>query len=511
MTRKLTTFVLASLIFLTLSSCTKTEEKSITISGNIPIDPLLTADGTNFFSSGIDDLIFSPLGVYKNIYEIHPVLVESATTSLGGGSAWEIRFKDGVRFHNGMPLTAEDVVFSIEKGKEGSTLLKTITGTDILGERQIRLRFDNPVSDISGILAGIYVYPRSIFNSDAPWREILLKNPIGTGPYKFKRWLSNGIELEANDDYFEGRPKIKKVVYIYEKDEEKRIARILKGEADIISPLSPKAAEFLIKDSKYSVDVSSNVTPYMVAVFLNNRSPLFSDRRVRNALNIAIDREFLIDKGLDGAGVPAHGPFIADMLPENYAPTPFPYDPKKATQLLKDAGWRDKNGDGVLEKGRERFRFLLYYSTASDEFKMVADMISQKLYEIGIEVESRPFALTEIRLSEKYDAILCDISITQPWNIWGTSSLKGGEGMNFSNYSNKEADDLFDQVGKAKDAKEKRRIYGMLDRVIHEDAPAVFIYHIVEHSVVSSRFKEGSEFRNESYSFYKIKDMDIGQ
>lgn len=513
--RKLTTFVLASFIFLTLSSCTGTEEKSLTICGNIPIDPLSTADGTNFFSSGLDDLIFSPLAVYKNLYEIHPVLVESTTTSLGGGSAWEIRLKDGVRFHNGTPLTAEDVAFSIEKGKETSTLLKTITGTDILGERESRLRFDKPLSDITRVLGEIYVYPSRIFNFDAPWRETLLKNPIGTGPYKFKRWLSNGIELEANDGYFEGRPKIKKVVYIYEKDEEKRITRFLKGEADILSVISPKAAGFLEKDNKYSISISKTVTPYLVALFLNNRSPLFSDRRIRTALNMAINRELLIDKGLYRAGVTAHGTFIADMLPEGYVPTPFPYDPQKALQLLKEAGLSDKNGDGILEKGKEKFRFHFYYSTASEEFKRLADLIAQQFYEIGVEVETQPISLQEM-FGKKlkaggYDAILCDISVTQPGNIWGTDSLKGGEGMNLSRYNSNEADDLINQINTAKDAREKRRIHSMLDRNIHEDAPAVFIYHIVEHSVVGSRFKGTSDFKNEPYSFYKIKDMDIGQ
>ncbi|MEK7851703.1 MAG: hypothetical protein AAB275_07435, partial [Deltaproteobacteria bacterium] len=148
---------------------------------------------------------------------------------------------------------------------------------------------------------------------------------------------------------------------------------------------------------------------------------------------------------------------------------------------------------------------------ASDEFRKVADIIAQQFYEIGIEVEIRPVAFTDIRPSEKYDAILCDINILPLSNIWGTNSLNKGEHLNLSNYSSKEADDLLNQLNTTTDAREKKRISGMLDRVIHEDAPAVFIYHIVDHSVVSSRFKEGSEFRNESYSFYKIKDMDIGQ
>lgn len=505
MTRKVTTLVLASFIFLTLSSCAKSKDGTLTICGNIPVDPSSTADGSNFFSSGIDDLIFSPLAASKNLYELHPVLIESATP-LRDGSAWEIRLREGVSFHNGMPVTAEDVAFSIEKGKETSTLLKTITGTDILGEREIRLRFDKPVPDISGILINIYVYPRRIFNSDAPWRETLLKNPIGSGPYRFKRWLPDGMELEANEGYFEGRPKIKRVVYLYEKDEERRLASLLKGEADILSPLSPKVAGFLEKDDKYSVSISRTVTPYLVALFLNNRSPLFSDRKVRTALNMAVKREALVDKGI--SGVPAHGPFISNMLPDGYAPTPFPYDPKKAAQTLHDAGW-SKNKDGVLEKGGKRFGFLLHYSTASEEFKRLADMISQQLYEIGIEVESRPVAFTEIPLSEKYDAVLCDLSITQPGNTWGTNPLNEGESLNLSSYSSKEADDLIKQIGRLKDAGEKRRIYAILDRVIREDAPAVFLYHIIDHSAVSRRFKEGSGFRNEPYSFYKIKDMDL--
>lgn len=503
-------FIASSLsILLSLYSCTNAGDKTLTICGNIKIDRLSTTDGNNFIANALEDILFTPLANIDSRFEIHNILIEKATPA-AGGKIWEIRLKNGVRFHDGQPLTADDVAFSIEKRKEILSTLGAIRQTEVLDEKNIRLIFDKLFRDVSDFLTNIYVYPRSIFRPDEPWKETLLKNPVGSGPFRFKRWLDNGIEFAANDDYFEGRPKTEKIVYLYEGNEDRRLNHLLKGKADIMIPASPNAASFLKGYPRFYVNRAA--APYYVAVFLDNRSPIFSDPAVRKAVNMAVNREYLIERGINGDGTPAHGPFLTDMLPEGHPGIPYGYAPGAAAQLLKEAGWKDANNDGVLEKDGRRLSFTLYYSTESEEFRRLADMVSRQLFEIGIEVETRaadPDFRDKQHISLGDDAILTDASIFPPEAVWQSRSVQGPKSINFSNYRNREVDELFNQVRTAKDSGKIKSIYGRIERLIHEDAPAVFLYHPVSYSAVSRRVGNGMEFRGAPYDLYKIKDMDI--
>lgn len=499
-------FFIALLLLLTFCSCARERDKTVTICGNSLIDRSSTADGTNFFSNALEDLIFSPLAGVESEYKIHPVLIERATPVAGGGS-WDITLKEGVRFHNGMPLTAEDVAFSIEKRKEISSSLRAIRKCDVSGERDIRLMLDRPFSDISDLLTNVYVYPRRIFRPDEPWKKTLLKNPIGSGPFRFKRWMGKGIELAAYEGYFEGRPKVDRVIYLYEENEAKRLANLLKGAADILTPLSPEAARFLEKDTRFYVN--NYPVPYYAALFLNNQSSILSDRDVRKALNVAIDRSYIIDR-IERAGFPVYGPFSRDMLPDGYNTPEYSYDPKGAAELLRDDGWKDTDGDGILDKKKKRLGFRLYYFQGLEELKTIADMISRQLFEIGIEVGCKPVTDTEFMgvyfPSGDYDALLTDMGIFSPEITWQSKQIHGSRSYNFSHYSNKEVDSLFSQAGKTSDPKEIKRIYGEIDGIMHKDSPAVFLYNAVSYSVASRRFKGAEKFRDTPYDFFRIKD-----
>lgn len=504
-------FIASSLsILLTLYSCTNTRDKTLTICGNIKIDRLSTTDGDNFIANALEDILFTPLANTDSKFKIHNILIEKATPERNGMS-WEVRLKNGVRFHDGKPLTADDVAFSIEKRKEISSTLGAIRRTEVLDEKNIRLIFDKPFRDISDFLTSIYVYPRRIFRPGEPWKETLLKNPVGSGPFRFKRWLDGGMEFVANPDYFEGRPKAERIVYLYEGNEDRRISRLLKGKADIMIPASPNAARFLEGDPRFYVNRSA--IPYCVAVFLDNRSPLFSDLAVRKAVNMAVNREFLIEKGINRGGIPAYGPFLEDMLPEGHIVAPYEYAPRAAAQLLKEAGWEDTDNDGVLEKDGRRLRFTLYYSTGAEEFRKLADMVSQQLFEIGVEVETRPVTDTDLmnkHLSSREDyAILTAVNTFLPEIAWESRSVQGPRSINLSNYSNKDVDELFNRAGNEADSRKIKSIYGRIESLIREDSPAVFLYYPVSYSAVSKRVRDGMEFKGTPYDLYKIKDRDI--
>ncbi|MDO8446826.1 MAG: ABC transporter substrate-binding protein [Deltaproteobacteria bacterium] len=513
MLNKATISYIAALIlsFLILQSCKNSNSKTLTICGNVKIEKGSTENNVNFFYTPLEDFFLSPLVHYDPSANKYRQIIVKEARPLEDGKVWDIELKDNVLFHDGTPLTADDVAFSIEKRKEMSANLGAIRQAKVLNKKSIGLSLNNPVSDISDILSCIYVYPSHIFRQEEAWRKTFLEKPLGSGPFKFKRWLKNGVEFTANEDYFEGRPRIDKIVYISEADENKRLSYLLEGTADIMSaPISSRTAGFVKRDPKFHINEFP--FPYYSALFLNNRSEIFSDSRARKAVNMAVNRESLIAKGLDGAGIPAYSPFMKNMLPEGYNITPSSYGPKAALTLLKDAGWRDKNKDGILEKEGKRLRFRLYYLKGPEEFKLLADIISQQLYEIGIEVETLSLSYDEVDNKEKpsfeYDAFLNSKGSFYFESVWQTRSLYGDKTYNYSRYSNKEVDALFEQAKNIKKPDEIKRIYGRIDRVIHEDTPAVFLYAPLSYTAVNKRLKEAEGFNSTPYDIYKIKDWE---
>lgn len=496
---------------LLLSACAKERDKTLTITGNVKIDRGSTEDGINFFSTPLEDFFLSPLVAIDIATNKYQKILVKEVISLEGGRVWDIRLKDNVRFHDGTPLTANDVVFSIEKRKEMAPSLGAIRQAEATDRMTVRLRLDNPLSDISDMLSLIFVYPSHILTQEEYWRKIFLKNPIGSGPFKFERWLERGMVFVANKEYFEGRPHIDRISYISEGDEKRRVTYLLKGEADVALPVSPYTAHFIRKDPRFYLNEFP--LPSYSALFLNTRSQILSDSLVRKAVNMAVNKGSLIDKGLQVAALPVTSPFTADMLPENYSETPYGYDPKMAAALLKEAGWRDKDGDGVLEKNGTRLRVRLLYSSASEEFKRVAVIIAQQLYEIGIEVQSGPVDYTAFAgkglLSLKYDALLDSKGVFNPESTWKSRSLYGSNTFNYSDYSNKEVDDLFEQAKKTTDTNEVKRIYARIDRTIHEDAPAVFLYAPAYCTAANRRFKGAKGHIGTPLDTYKIKDWDL--
>lgn len=496
------TIILPSLIL--LSSCSERHRDSqLVIYSLTEIDGVSTSDNHNFFGNSIESILFNLPTLLDTNYQYHNILIEDTWHS-SDWKVWRIRLRDGVRFHNGQPLTAGDVEFSIKKRmEEGSSRYSAIREISIVNDRELLLRLDIPIFDIFDLLE-VVVHSAKLFKADEPWQKTLLKNPIGSGPFRFSKWLNKGIEFTANGDYFEGRPKIDRVLWFYEKNEDRKLNLLLKGEADLLTPISPKAARFLERDSRFYV--TKTTTPFYAAIFLNNKSPLFKDKSVRKALNMTINKEWLIEKGLEGAGMPASGPFMQGMLPDGYIPSTYGYDPKSAAQLLKEAGWSGS---------KKRFKFKLYYVIDINEMKRIADMIARQLFEAGVEVECVPVRYNEFLnkqfISGEYDAILNTLNSFSGKATWQSRSIHGSSSLNFSNYSNKDVDTLFDQAKITPDGKEKSGIYGEIDRIIYEDAPAVFLYAPVWFSAINKRFKGAGDFKGDPYSYYKIKDWSVNE
>lgn len=485
---------LIALLLLALPSCTKPQEDVLVIADTGKIDKESADDPAILLNLAIGGLLDTSFLIEGNDRVFHYLLAEEVKT-LPGKKAIEIKIRKGVRFHDGREITENDVAASISEIMEEDKYIKERYGrlkVEIVGKLRFRITGDKPLSNVESLLSNLYLSS---------------KNLTGTGPYKFLRWTDNGVELTANNDYFEGAPKLKKVVYRYEPDERRRVNMLLKGEADLLVWLSPEMAGFLKEDSKFYV--KEWPSEFYSAIFLNNESHLFRDKALRKAVSMAIDRDKLIKKVLKGGGIKTLTPLPAQIFhTENNAG----YRPREAIRLLKDSGWRDADGDGVLEKNGNKLRFRLYYDVNMEEYKKMADIISQDLFEIGMSVEAIPGDMSESTgryfKSGGYDAVLSGKSSHDSVNMlmWNSSSL-----ANISRFSNMEMDSLISRLKGAADIEQKKEIYSKMQRIFEEEVPAAFLYNPAIFTAVSKRFKGAEDFVGSVYSIYKIKDWSINE
>lgn len=492
--------VLITLLILALPSCKKSTEDILIIADAGKIEKGSASDRAMLWNSIIGGLLYTPFLIDDNDLVLHNLLAEDVRAQ-SGEKAIEIKIRKGIRFHDGREATESDVAASISRIMEEDKYLKGRYGqfkVAIVDKLKIRITGDKPLpepyKDIT-FLPNLYVFSNDL---------------IGTGPYRFHRWIDNGVELTANNDYFEGAPKLKKVVYRHEPDERKRVNMLLKGEASLLIWLSPEMAGFLKTDDRFYV--KELPTGFYSAIFLNNKSTLFSDKALRKAVSMAIDRDKLIKKVLKGGGVKAFGPLPSQALHSKNNAANADYRPKEAIRLLKDAGWRDADGDGILEKNGRKLRFRLYYNDKIEECKKMADIISQDLFEIGMGVEAVPTDINESTdrnfEAGSYDAVLEVKSSYDNVNIlaWDSSSL-----ANISRFSNREMDSLLERLGAATNIEQKEEIYSKIQRIFEEEAPAVFLYNTLIFTAVSKRFKGVEEFVGNAYSMYKIKDWSVNE
>lgn len=483
------------LLIFTLPSCKKNTEGVLIIADSDKIDKE-SADPTTVAQSAIGTLIFSDFSYIDNDLVPHNLLADEVWIQ-SAGRTLEIKIRKGVRFHDGREMTERDVAASFRKIMDTDKYMKERYGrlrVTIVDKLKVKISADEPISDWSAILNNIYVSPADL---------------VGTGPYMINRWLENGVELAANNDYFEGPPKLKRVIYRYEPDERKRVNMLLRGEADLLVWLSPDMAGFLKKDERFYV----NEWPYdfYSALFLNNESPLLRDKAVRLAVSMAIDRDKLIRKILNGGGTKISGPFPHHVSHPAINAGILDFRPREAARFLKDAGWRD-SGDGILEKNGRKLIFRLYYNKGVDEFRKMADIIAQDLFEVGIGVEAVSSTLDEIDgnnfKSGDYDAILDAKASYDSVNLltWRSSSLS-----NISRFNNREMDNLLDRLRETTDVEQKKEIYSKMQRVFEEEVPAVFLYNPVIYTAVNKKFKGAEKFVSSAYSVYKIKDWSIDE
>ena len=459
---------------------------------------ILSTDSTSHSISG---LVFNGLVKYDKDLNIVGDLAESWDIS-DDGLIVTFHLRKEVRWHDGHPFTADDVLYTYRITVDPKTptayagdFLK-VTKAEVIDPYTFRVTYDKPFAPALSSW-GSAILPKHLLEGTDITQSPLSRHPVGTGPYRFKEWVTGQkIVLVSNPDYFEGRPSI-----------DGYIMRIIPDMATMFLELRAQGIDQMnLTPLQYTRQTETNLfrknfNKYRYLSFgytylgYNLENPLFRDRRVRHAISHAIDKEEIINGVLLGLGRIATGPFKPGTWAYNPNVKQYPHNPAKARELLAEAGWRDTDGDGLLDKDGQPFSFEIITNQGNDVRAKCAEIIQRRLANIGIQVKIRVIEwaafINEFINKKRFDATILGWTITLDpdlYDVWHSSKTKPGE-LNFISYKNDEVDLLLETGRSTFDTNERKRCYGRIQEILAEDQPYTFLYVPDSLPIISARFR----------------------
>jgi peptide/nickel transport system substrate-binding protein len=447
--------------------------------------PLLATDNASHSISG---LIFHGPVKYDRAFNVVGDLGESWDISKDG-LVITFHLRKGVRWHDGQPFTAEDVLFTYRLTIDPKTptayagdFLK-VKKAEALDAHTFRVTYDKPFAPAL-MSWGSSVMPKHLMEGKDVTKSPLARHPVGTGPYRFREWKTGQkIVLAYNPDYFEGRPFL-----------DGRVMRIIPDMATMFLELRARGIDQMgLTPLQYTRQTENqyfrtHFRKYRYLSFsytylgFNLQNPLFADRKVRQALACAVNKEELIDGVLLGLGKEASGPFKPGTWQFNADVKRYPFDPKKALEFLAEAGWRDTDGDGILDKKGQRFEFELLVNQGNEVRAKTAEIVQRRLAEVGISVKIRVIEwaafIKEFINKRRFDAVILGWTIPMDpdlYDVWH-SSKTGPSELNFISYKNEEVDALLERGRSTFDRAERKRCYDRIQEILAEDQPYIFLY-----------------------------------
>jgi peptide/nickel transport system substrate-binding protein len=451
-------------------------------------DNLITPLSTSSASHEVASQIYVSLLKYDKNIELVPYAAKSYEI-LDGGRRIRFVLREDVRWFDGEPLTAEDVEFTYKLMIDPETPtayaenFKAVKAFKLTGRYSFEVEYDQPFAKALITWAND-ILPKHVLEGENLLDTRYSREPMGAGPYKLREWTSGSrIVLEANPDYFEGKPYIEHVIYRMIPDLSTQFLELKAGNLDSMG-LTP--LQYLYQTTGPGWDGSFRKFEYLSFGYtflgFNFNHPFFKDVRVRRAIDYAIDRREIVEGVLYGLGEAANGPYKPGTWQYSESIKPRPYDPQKARELLAEAGWADTDGDGLLDKDGTPFAFSIITNQGNTQRIKCGVIIQQRLKDVGIKVELRTVEwaafIKEFVDKGRFDALILGWNILQDPDIYGVwhSSQAVERGLNFIRYVNPELDDLLERGRRLLIPEERKPIYDEVQRILYEDAPYCFLY-----------------------------------
>ncbi len=460
--------------------------------------PLLASDSA---SGDIVGLLFNGLLKYNERLEIVGDLAESWTVS-DDGLVITFTLRPNARWHDGVPVSAADVLFTYQKLVDPavrtpySSSYEIVRSVEVLDLRTVRVRYKEPFAPaLESWMMG--VIPKHLLEHADLNTTPLLRHPVGMGPYRFIRWKTGElIELAANPDYFEHRPYLERYLYRIIPDEATMFLELLTGGVDMtgLTPLQYQRQTHsrFIEQAFRKFRYPSFGFTYLGYNLADRR---FADVRVRRAFNLAVDKQAIVDGVLFGLGAVATGPYPKESWAYDPSVLPTRRDLAAARALLKEAGWEDHDGDGVVERDGQPFVFTILTNQGNEIRREVAELIQQQLKELGVDAKIRIVEWSafvhEFIDKRRFEAVLLGWNLSRDpdlYDLFHSSKTREGE-YNFVGYANPDVDRLLEQGRRTFDREKRRQIYHEVHRRLYEDQPYTFLFVSDALPIVSARFR----------------------
>lgn len=507
------------------------------------LNPIVTNDAT---AQGIYIYIFENLlEIDRVTYELTPLIAKSMPVVSDDHLTYTFDLKENVTFSDGVPLTGEDVIFTMKVIKNPFTdaqalrnYFMDVKNVELVDGNKYKVRFNMSKPYFRAIysIGDMEIIPKHILDKDGMAEKFSWDNLdaaqksfdskkfpemqkfadflnseevsrdakylIGSGPYMLDKWTTGqSVALKRNDNYWNKKeiPNFPaKLIFKTIKDQNAAVVAAKNKEVDHMEVYQPiDFVENVKSPEQFSLKKALVIEPQYNYISWNNKHPIFSDKKVRWALGYAIDRKSIIDKIVYGMGstIQSHiflkSRFLNTDLPE------IPFDIGKAKQLLSEAGWKDSDGDGILDKvidGKKvDFKFTFINNTNPKRKKVILIIIEQ-LKQLGIEANMQEYEWSVfLDRIKKHDFDACfagwQLTVTpdDPYQIWHSSQAIG-EGSNYFSYLNPESDKLLEQNRIEFDDTKRMEILKQWQKIVYDDQPVTFLWSEPVRYLYSDRY-----------------------
>lgn len=505
-----------------LTGCSKGDEsgKAIEPKSKDSIVYALTSSPTGIFNpllndttydDAVIDLTYNSLLSFDKNLNPKPELAKSYEISDDNLSI-TFKLNDNTKWNDGKTLTADDVTFTFtslaDKGYTGSKYgyveklkgakdyhegsVDKIEGIEVIDKNTIKFTFAEPYSPGLTNLGSIGIIPKHIWGEVpiAQWKDKkdLLTKPVGTGPYEVVSFTEGqDVQLKRNDNYFDGDVKTEKFI-LKVTNEDTATGELLNGTVDVIdaSNLKNKDIKELESEGMDVTSYDSNLVQYMG---FNLRDKKFQDKNLRQAFMYALDRNAMVDKLLEGNGQVVDTPMLPSSwsYPDKSTLNNYKYNKDKAKELLKQAGYEDRDNNGIVEdKDGKELVVKLTYPTGNKLREQTAPIIQANLKDIGVKMELENMEFTalmdKVVANHDFELYLMGNNLSldpdpKPyWHSTSASDEKGNSAWNISSFKNEKADQLIEQGISVSDQKQRKEIYSQFGKLLNDEVPWAYLY-----------------------------------
>jgi peptide/nickel transport system substrate-binding protein len=445
--------------------------------------------------------IYDGLVRYKSgTLQVEPALAKSWKIG-DGGHVYTFQLRRDVHFQDGTPFNAQAVKFNFERMLDKDNpyhdtgpfplafFFSEIDKIDTPNSHEVVFHLKHPYAPFLSNLA----YPTGLIISPAAvekYGKDVGRHPVGTGPFRFEEWQSNAkVVLTANSDYWGGKPELKAVVFRPITDANTRLAEMLSGGLDVMVNVPADNIKTFREDPRFKL--LQQIGPHVWFLILNTKEGIFKDKRVRQAINYAVNKKALADDVLQGTATVANGPTPpAFAWAHDNELKPYPYDPAKARALLKAAG----------VKGAE----LVFYVTEGGSGMLdpvaMGTAIQADLAKVGLQAKIETYEwntfLSKVNAGLKGKADMAEMAWmtndpdTLPYLTLRSDATPAKGGFNSGYYSNPKVDALLEKARRTTDQAERARLYKEMQVIVHNDAPWLFVANWKQNAVASVRVKD---------------------